>query len=229
VTYSSVVLSDSPRAYWRLGEASGTTAADQVGAAAGTYRNGVTLGVTGALVGDTNKAVRFDGSDDRVGMGDPSSGVLDFGSGDLSIEAWVKATANGDRVVLAKRGTSGSYYQLVVTDDSGHVGEIRASFSSGGTTRNAYGPVIRVDNGAWHHVVVVFDRDVGVTVYVDGVARSTAGALTGSLSNSTEFLLGRSGSLLSASYRGDLDEVALYSGVLSAGRVQAHRATGLGT
>ena len=34
--YAAAVLADSPTAYWRLGEASGTTAADEVGTYDGT-------------------------------------------------------------------------------------------------------------------------------------------------------------------------------------------------
>ena len=69
--YRDAVLADNPASYWRLDETSGTTAADDKGAAAGTYRNGVTLGQTGALP-DTinNKAAGFDAVDDDVQVGD---------------------------------------------------------------------------------------------------------------------------------------------------------------
>src|SRR5262249_18708605 len=36
-TYANEVLADSPISYWRLGETSGTTAADQKGTSPGTY------------------------------------------------------------------------------------------------------------------------------------------------------------------------------------------------
>ena len=47
--YSDEILSDSPAAFWRLGEASGTVADDEASTNNGTYQNGVTLGQTGAL------------------------------------------------------------------------------------------------------------------------------------------------------------------------------------
>ena len=50
--YSEQVLADGPRSYWRLGETSGTSAADVTGANGGTYGGGVTLGQPGALTGD---------------------------------------------------------------------------------------------------------------------------------------------------------------------------------
>ena len=55
-TYSQQVLADTPAAYWRLGEASGTTAADSSGAnRTGRYLNTPTLGQPGALAGDSTR------------------------------------------------------------------------------------------------------------------------------------------------------------------------------
>src|SRR5205807_64318 len=50
--YPGNVLSDGPLAYWRLDEASGTTAADLSGDGFnGTYNGSVTLGSSGLLTG----------------------------------------------------------------------------------------------------------------------------------------------------------------------------------
>ena len=67
--YSQTVLADSPRAYWRLGEASGTSAADASGnGRTGSYVASPTLGVPGALTGDSNTAVGFNGSSQYVNV-----------------------------------------------------------------------------------------------------------------------------------------------------------------
>jgi Concanavalin A-like lectin/glucanases superfamily len=221
------VLADSPRAYWRLGETSGATAVDQLGVAPGTYTGGVVLGAVGALTGDPNTAARFDGSDDRVIMGDPANGSLDFGTGDFTAEAWVKTAVNGERAIASKRLTStGAYWQFTVTDDPGRTGTIRVNISDGSVIRELYGPARRVDDGAWHHVVVVFDRDVGVTVYVDGISLATPAPATGDVSNTGPFLVGKSTGY--GYFNGDIDEVAVYPAVLPAARVQAHRLAGIG-
>ena len=65
-SYATSVRSDNPLAYWRLGETSGTTAADDLTAHPATYGGSPTLGGTGALVADTNKAPTLDGVNDRV-------------------------------------------------------------------------------------------------------------------------------------------------------------------
>ena len=146
--YTSAVLSDAPQVYWRLGEANGPTAADETGAAPGVYLNGVTLGAPGVIAGDANKAARLDGANDQVNMGDPASGSLDFGTGDLTVEVWIKTLVNREQAVISKQD-SGPYWQVTVTDDSGHVGQIRAKLFDGAVTLQAYGPAVRVNDGTW--------------------------------------------------------------------------------
>ena len=102
------------------------------------------------------------------------------------------------------------FWDVSVTDDAGHVGEIKIQVWTGGsgnngnngTLRTAFGPAIRVDNNAWHHVVLLLDRDAGITVYVDGASRYTAGAFTGNMSNAGEFLLGKSTNLFAPVLQG---------------------------
>jgi hypothetical protein len=142
----------------------------------------------------------------------------------------VKGTANNERTIAAKRAATGTapYWQVTVSDDAGFTGYVRANVFDGSVTRVAYGPAIRVDNGAWHHVAIVLDRDSGRTIYVDGTSRTTAGAFTGSVSNTAAFVLAKSGSATFGFFAGELDVVALYPSALSAARVTAHRNRGLG-
>ena len=55
--YRAAMLITSPVGYWRLGEASGTVAVDQMGANDGAYSGSPTLGVAGLLTGDPDTAV----------------------------------------------------------------------------------------------------------------------------------------------------------------------------
>lgn len=119
---------------------------------------------------------------------------------------------------------------FTISDDDQHNGEIRLDASDGGPNRRAYGPAgVRVDNGAWHHVVAVVDRDVGITLWVDGISGATAGALTGSVSNGAPFMIGKSGLGDFPWFSGLVDEVAVYPSVLSSARIAAHRNAALGT
>src|ERR1700704_333500 len=54
--YADAVLADQPAAYWRLGETSGSTAADASGKGHTGWLLGVSGGARGALVGDPDTA-----------------------------------------------------------------------------------------------------------------------------------------------------------------------------
>jgi hypothetical protein len=225
--YRNLVMAEGPRGYWRLGERTGSTAADETASAStGTYLGGAALGVPGALSGDANSAIGLDGVDDNASIGDPVSGVLDFGTGDFSVEFWLRTAVNGEQAVLSKVPASGPSWMFTVSDDPGGVGMIRARLNDGSTTRYAYGPSI-VDDNRWHHVVAAIDRDSGTTIYVDGSSsKFTAGAVAGSISNTGSLIVGGGGGY--PYFRGDVDEVAVYSPLLSAARVGAHYDTALG-
>ena len=127
-----------------------------------------------------------------------------------------------DGTIAGKKdsGNGGSWWHVGLSADSGHVGQLRATIKDGKTTRTAYS-LARVDNGAWHHVAVHFDRDVGVSFFVDGSASGVTSVTTpGSVSNSAAFAVGSSGG--APAFRGDIDEVALYRSLLSQARIQAH-------
>jgi hypothetical protein len=75
---------------------------------------------------------------------------------------------------------------------------------------------------------VAFDRDVGITVWVDGASRATPGAFTGNLNNAASLLIGDSPLDSFPHYYGLIDEVALYPSLLTPAQVTAHRNAGIG-
>lgn len=112
-TYAASVTADSPSAYWRLGESSGTIATDQTANAnSGTYLNGPTLGAPGA-VGDGDTGATLDGANDYVRA--LSSASLNPTSA-ITLEAWVKPRSGAftsSKPVFAKGYSSWAapYYQ----------------------------------------------------------------------------------------------------------------------
>src|SRR5947199_303228 len=83
------ITADGAFGYWRLGEASGTSAADSAGTNTGTYVGSPTLGVAGALTDDADTAVTFaSASSQRVDI--PFIGA--YQAGDCSYECWFKTT-----------------------------------------------------------------------------------------------------------------------------------------
>ncbi len=217
--YPAVVMADNPAAYWRHGESSGTNANDEVGTADGTYINAPTLGATGALSGDTDTAVTFNGTDEYVTV--PDSASLDLGDV-LSIEAWFKRTSAADtaeRMVIAKGAGA---YALTFNVSSDH----KLAFANDNTA-----VIVRqtgtISDTNWHHVVVT-KNGATVALYVDG-ADQTGTVTNSTLGNTADALfIGREAAFSGVFWDGGLDEVALYSTVLTAARVTAHYDAGVG-
>src|SRR5687768_14662270 len=122
--YSMTVLADAPVAYWRLGEASGPFAFDATGHGhTGTYMMSPGLGTPGAIAGDSDTAVRFDGINDHVRFNQ----VL---GGNFTLEAWIRTTANslpgnplnpqafqGNGLIWSDVGGSGNDYILAILNN----------------------------------------------------------------------------------------------------------------
>ena len=106
--YRDAVMADSPRAYWRLGEQSGTTAADETGNSPGLYKNGVTFGRPGAVRNSVDTASLFDGVDDQVSVGDTP--FLDVTTA-VTIEAWVKRVASAFAPIAGKPANGQSKFE----------------------------------------------------------------------------------------------------------------------
>jgi len=106
-------------AYWPLDEGAGNSTSDVTGNGSNGTLNGGPVWAEGKMGG----ALNFDGDDDYVDCG--NAPVLDFGTGDWTVSAWIKVatTPSGDVTIFGKGGdhTSaelpGVRYQLML--DSG--------------------------------------------------------------------------------------------------------------
>src|SRR5262249_32660244 len=103
--YSAAVLGDNPAAYWRLGESAGPTPLHPSRNGRNATYNGIVLyGVAGAIVGDPNTAVQFDGSTGyALAPGVPMTA-------DITAEVWAKsvpATWNDYGFLLSDRSNNG--------------------------------------------------------------------------------------------------------------------------
>lgn len=224
--YRTLVLGDTPTAYWRLGETSGTAAVDQVAARNGTYTAGVTQGVTGGLVGDADRAARFDGVDDRVAVGDADVFSLTR-TGRLSIEAWVRPTnddsASGGGVIVSKGGTGGWEY-AISRDGAGFYAVVWTTV--GNARAWLFGDWLYPSN-QWHHVVVTMQDNVALRMYVDGALATSTTSWTLTSTNTTSgHEIGRRPDGADP-FIGDIDEVAYYDRELTASEILEHYNLGI--
>lgn len=222
--YKRLTLGMSPLAYWRLGESSGTVAADETGNYPGTYVNSPTLGVAGALAGDPDGAVTFNRSLSQYMM-PPSKGIAAGGAGAACAAAWVKipaATGEPQRVVMY--GTGGSYTYSLTLNATGHASfEI---YNSAGADISTPISTAVVADGEWHHLVGVVDGSTA-SIYVDGALADTKAVGVGwTDSPFTRMWIGTQ--TLNRFVNGSIDEVAVWRRALSATEVKRLYQVGVG-
>ena len=217
-SYRDAVLADNPVSYWRLGETSGTAAADERATNGGTYTGGVALGQPGALVGDTNTAVSFDGVNDYVVI--PDSNSLDATSA-VSVEAWIKRSKAGAwQVVAGKPGNGQSRFENYALWFN-TLNQVVAYFGDG----VGYVSVAAAVDTNWHHVVATYDNATA-KLYVDGALATSSASTIRMAANALPLNVGRSNGNGSF-YGGSLDELAVYGSALPEARVRAHYEVGL--
>jgi hypothetical protein len=218
--YKDAVLSDSPLAYWRLGD-SGTVAKDESpNNNTGSYVNGVTRGLQGRIMGDADAAVSFDGVNDYMTV--PDSSTLDV-TGAVTVEAWVKRAKSGWQVITGKPGNGQSRLEnYALWFDSGNF--LRAFFGNGTTYASVSSPSAIDTN--WHHVAATYDNAT-IRLYIDGTERVTSASTVQLTPNAQPLLAGRE---IGNTYflGGQLDELAVYGTALPAARIAAHFSTGNG-
>lgn len=226
--YSSVVLADSPVVYNRLGESSGTSAADASGNGnTGTYSaSGVTYSQTGAITQDTNTCVLFDGSAGRMQM---PAGVNVNGWTNFTFECWfyLSNTTYGNYPGVAANdltytSNKGFLLQVAPTSDGqrgyADLNNAAANFGAGSFSAST-----------WYHLVVSWDGTTTRT-YINGAASGTATPSTnGGLVAATYQVMVGAYPNGSNFFPGRIDEVAIYHSTLSASRISLHYQVGLGT
>jgi hypothetical protein len=204
---------------WRLGESSGTTAADARGVRNGTYGGGVRLRQAPAPIGTTNTSVGLDGVDDQVSFGD---GYDHAGTAKFTVEAWIKPSTTGAastwRRILSKETTGssrGGYTLYIFPESAGSTRSQRIGFerASGGAV-DSVRSTTAAEAGEWHHVAVTYDG-AAMRLYFDGKLEGTTTS-TRSLPNTSAILRLGASSSGGGRYGGLLDDVSVHSTALTA-------------
>ncbi|MEJ7567739.1 MAG: DNRLRE domain-containing protein [Gaiellaceae bacterium] len=214
--YDTSVLADTPSGYWRLGETTGTIAADSSGSSRpGTYAGSYTAGgVTGLITGDADRAfgalnAATDGKVTITGFNNVTTQL----NAAFTVEAGVSYSAfasnNQCNRAVARNWTSTGGWMLGVCRTS--TGIQQAQFGVGTTTQLATATV----TPGRLHLVGTFD---GTTrrLYVNGVQAGTFAAAA-TPNTSAAVLIAQT-----LATNMTVDEVAVYNTALSAARVSAH-------
>src|SRR4051794_22674283 len=217
--YSDAIQTDDPSLQWRLGEGSGTVAADASGHGhAGTYNGGHTLGQSGALAGSSDPASDFDGTNGRV-----NSTYNPFANGgQITIEGWANRDTNTTDDTLFG-GTGSSPPRLKINTGSNDV-----SFRPIPTDTTAHlWTNAWPGTGQWVHWAVVLSESTDTAeLFINGASKGTRTVSQAYAETPGDFQAGASGNTNNP-FDGKLDEVAVYEHGLSAARIAAHYQAGL--
>lgn len=206
-------------ANYRLGESSGTTAADETARYPGTYVGGPLLGQPGLRAGDANTAVSFDGLDDKVSI--PSNAAFDLTTG-RTVKVLVRADDLTRRQMLVGRsGGSGPNswdWGLDLLADK----RFHWWVYNGSTAGEVFAGVA---SGAVQHLVGTHDGAV-MRLYVNGVE---AGSLASTVAPNTAtqpVTLGGEGDF--NFFKGVLQHAVVYNYALTAAQVLEDYQAGTG-
>jgi hypothetical protein len=212
-SYLEAVVTNSPLAFWRLGELDGTTAFDYVGGNNATYAN-VTLNQPGALATDSDTAASFDGTNSCAGTGLSLANNCSA----FTMEGWYKLVAGSKRMGFWGQNNA---IEFGLSDPN----TIQIWTPNGGS--------LNVTNtwstNSWHHLAAV-GNGTNLLLYVDGYLAGTGGSATTNYgSSSYSFNIGGGGIFDAATnwFNGCLDEIAFYNRALPATNVQRHYLLGL--
>ncbi len=210
--------------HWGFDEGTGTVTYDE----SGNGDNGTLIGGPTWQSTSTCKigyCLGFNASStDYVGIGDPASGVLDFGTGDFTVSAWaytpILDTSSNWHSIVGKW-----VYSTTVNgwDLYSRYGSYYMMLGQGTGCAIMWGGLgAPVTPGVWQYISVTVQRNGNATMYLNGVQTSVANISSYSscnLSNTYSFNIGarENGSLI---FNGSLDDIRVYNRALSASEIK---------
>ncbi len=222
--YAKIMTALSPMCYWRMGEPSGTIAADLASGISGTY-HGVSVGMTGTIAGDSNTSARFDGTASYVDVPHSDAFLLDNGT----VLLWFRASVI-KRAGLFSKDSKGRVTGGQLTIETHHH-KVELRFQGKSADYNLSSQDIVADQ--WYFVAFTFGGN-GMKLYLNGELvdgnpyTGGMGRTSGGIGNhepmaigaSTRDTITRKINPLREYFPGRIDEVAVFSRALSAKQIK---------
>lgn len=207
----------SPSGWWKLNDASGTSAVDSSG-----------NGFTGTLSGTAGPT---------WGTGPNGNGDVVFGTAntdqqiDCGSNALLKPTTTGSFCAWFKMAAAVTSFQTIMSNNSEAgseangcaiypvSGKIKGSLNNGTTNHTLIAGSTTLVNGNWYHVVLCWDGAF-INLYLNGASDATAVAQTFDPTPAHPFTIGRDGAhTASSNWRSEIDDVRVYGVALTSGQV----------
>jgi hypothetical protein len=207
-------------AWWPLDEPVGNLAHDIIGPNPGAWQSGPTV-----VAGKVGNALSFPTASQYVAVNNHAS--LNFGTGDFSIDCWVRSTNTdpGVRTIVDHRSGTSSNPVGYVLFMSGN--RLAFQLGDGGPTTNwvAPGTSQTLTDGQWHHVAVTVIRNQisGGTLWVDATNVLTFNPTVrpNSVSNTGQLWIGQRMIVSPTDFAGEIDEVEIFKRALNVNEITA--------
>lgn len=199
--------------HWKLDEGSGSSTSDSSGnGGTGTIYGGPTWPTSGLppMNFSNPSALTLNGSTDYV---QGSAAALPSGQRSMTVLAWIKTTATGRQTIFSYGGTStGAAVTFDIDELGGTTGNLWADFWADYADSG-----VAVSDGKWHHVgFTLGGGTTAITFYVDGIAHPATLPTVPDVSSGTTFQIGKYIPGSGFYFNGSVDDVQIYSSVLSA-------------
>lgn len=216
-------LAENLVSYWKLSDVNDAHGSNNL----------TNSGSTTFTTGKSGDAASFSSASSQyLYITDANQSGLDI-TGSLSISAWIKHVSNKQQVISKYKSqadplvTQKSYAIQWFSDQ-----KIYFTLSSNGSTDRYFTSSNTYTNTSnFHHIVVVFSAGSSMTVYFDGssISGSVTGGVPSSIYNSTaDFQIGRIFANTQQYADGLIDEVGIWSKVLTSTEVGNLYASGSG-
>lgn len=229
--YTAQPTPPSAQALYHMDAAAWNGTNGEVIDSSGNGRNGTAGG--GAQTAGANPAVPGNPGTCRYGTFNGTTSYVDVNGlsslldGTASLAFWIKTTQTGTAEDWSSPGVAG--YEATGATDDIFWGWIDQNGHIGMSTGNEYGNVstVPINDGQWHFVVLTRDATAGTyQIFIDGQLNTSGTTAAGTIPQ-TFSSIGRienepnsTGNPTSGFFAGDLDEVSIYSGVLTLSQVQ---------
>jgi len=197
---SPFISSDNLISWWKFDN----NVLDSIGDNDGTRYNFT----DGYVSGKYNNALEFNSTTQQyVGVGNHSS--LNFGTGDFSVEAWIKPLETGTYQQVVAYGIYYGYWFYISNDVIGLT-------TDGESTNFSHNDVIF--DGNWYHVVVV-RNGYFINIYLDGMEKiSEEHSTIGDVSTTENLTIGSWGGIQEY-FNGTIDNVRIWNKALTSSEV----------
>jgi uncharacterized delta-60 repeat protein len=165
----------------------------------------------------------FDLNGNFVSFGNPANLQLT----EITVDAWISpdSTSGGFFQTVASKWSqspSNSSWGLFLVDSGNGTAHIEAYVNnSGGAITGAVGGVIPLGTGEWTHVAMTYSAADGIRGYVNGVAVNAGGSIGDMQISTADARIGNDSDNPGRSFDGRVDEVEVFSRVLSQAEVNS--------